>query len=887
MMKVNRLAILMLLSVVGSFAFAQSDWTGEVLVHRVSDTSGLSSSNASRMLSLKGGSIKQRIAGPEIFVLTPPAGVSVADYMAELKASGGYKVVAPNQYAMPAATSNDPELNNQWHLTQISAKVAWNYTTGSSNKTIAIVDSGVDSNHPDLAPNLVSGYNSIQNLAQSAGGIVADVHTTGHGTRCMGIAVAKGNNGIGISGVGWNLKGMPIRVTNQTNGVTTLSELIEGATWAIDHGADVVSVSYDQVANEAVETLGDWAMSEGAMLVWAAGNTATNLNTFDHPSVIIVGATDRNEQKLATSSFGQAVDIFAPGSQIFTTEIGGGYGVAPQGTSFATPQVAATIGLMMSRNPLWSPEKIERQLKLTTYDLGTKGVDTTYSFGRLNAGLAVWNPDPQWRIQDLTLPAGVTSAVVVKMNEAGMVLAKPTDGSSGFIFYDVNGVPTRVTNNILTLKGMNSSGVVVGTGLSISTNRRGFSWTPGVGISYHVNTLTHSSYSGINDSGDIIGADETGTTSRPFIIRNGVKTLLFSTILGGAFNGQNGFPSSINNAGNISIGIANVGGQAGYVFDAYNATRSFNFSPASQLVNFNDLSENGSAVGFSFSSGSGQGQPVLVRYNALGNFQPFGAGPSLFNPPAIADTSRTASLNNRSEIVGSYQSGGVGFFNDSIRAIDPSQFIDNSTLNYTPDLGILSDINERGDIGSSRDDRGSDQPIVLRRNRDVTLTMGIGQISTNPTYLGTIPPVVAVQFGDEAGNFNYGGTQFLPYQGATGRLLLQIPQAVGSTFRMRIQCSPLVTPGYYGCGYLSKIVPPLNQPAWPLDAYGQDPLTLVQGDCDLDNEIGPGDFELVVSKFGLVDGDNDFNPQVDVDADGEIGPGDFEIIVENFGLAGD
>ena len=68
---------------------------------------------------------------------------------------------------------------------------------------------------------------------------------------------------------------------------------------------------------------------------------------------------------------------------------------------------------------------------------------------------------------------------------------------------------------------------------------------------------------------------------------------------------------------------------------------------------------------------------------------------------------------------------------------------------------------------------------------------------------------------------------------------------------MRLQCNPLVTPGYTGCGYLSKIVPQLNQPAWPRDAFGKDPTTLYQGDCDLDNEIGPGDFEIIVENFGL------------------------------------
>lgn len=881
MIKVNRLTILMLLSVVGSIAFAQSDWTGEVLVHPVSDTSGLSSSNASRMLSLKGGSIKQRIAGPEIFVLTPPTGVSVADYMAELKASGAYKVVAPNQYAMPAATSNDPELNNQWHLTQISAQVAWNYTTGSAGKIVAIVDSGVDGNHPDLAPNLVLGYNSIQNLAQSAGGVMTDVHSTGHGTRCMGIAVAKGNNGIGISGVGWNLKGMPIRVTDQTSGLSTVSELLEGVTWAVDNGADVASVSYDQVSNSLVETTGAWARTQGALLVWAAGNNNTNLNTFDHFNVTVVGATDRSDAKTATSNFGRGVDLFAPGTQIYTTRKGGGYGNAPTGTSFATPQVAASLALLMEHNPTWDPILIERQLQLTARDIGAQGFDAVFSYGRLNTGLALMNLNPKWSYNSLPLPVGVTGGICYKIlnngNKVGVsnsldkILFWPASG--GVISHDLPGT-------LVEFGGVNEQNILVATVLAAP--RRGIKLDLITGL-YSLDSLeigNFSHYTGINDQGLISGYYSLNGSSYGYVIENGFKKMIGENFLAGYFGSRPNRCTTINNEGHIGLSITSVGTDA-FIGDAFNGNLSLHFvGQVGHTGYILAIGPNGFATG-AYSDPQGRPQAFRMRYDFTGSevYPPFEIHDGYF--------SGGLDINSIGESVGWRNDGASHFFYDLIRNVNIRQMTDNVPPGNFPDFRMMYDITEGGDVATALQyNSGLYTPAWLKRNRDLTYTLDLGQIGANPTYVGTIPPVVAIQFGNEAGVFE-SGLSIRDYTTSTGRFPVQVPESVGSTFRMRLQCNPLVTPGYTGCGYLSKIVPPLNQPAWPRDAFGQDPTTLYQGDCDLDNEIGPGDFEMVVGAFGTVEGDDDWNPQADVDGDGEVGPGDFEIIVENFGLAGD
>jgi hypothetical protein len=874
----------LLLAVVASIAFAQSDWTGEVLVQPASDKAGLSNASASRMLSLKGGTVKQRIAGPEIFVLAPPAGVSVADYMAKLQESGAYKVVAPNQYAMPAATCNDPELNNQWHLTQISAQVAWNYTTGSASKIVAIVDSGVDGTHPDLGPNLVSGYNSIQNLAESAGGVVTDVHSTGHGTRCMGIAVAKGNNGIGISGVGWNLKGMPIRVTNSSNGSSTISELLEGATWAVNNGANVVSVSYEQVNNPLVETTGSWMRTQGSLLVWAAGNTNTNLNNFDYWNVTIVGASDSDDRKLLTSSFGRAVDICAPGSLVRTTLKGGGYGNAPQGTSFATPQVAAAMALLMERFPSWLPAKVERQLLLTARDMGSEGYDTVYGNGRLNVGLAVWNPDPKWTLEEMGLPPGVNSATVERLNDLGDGVGK-SDNDQNLIFYPKGGLPivgaAPPGYSLIEIRGLNSSRTTVGVALGFGTTR-GFTWNPSSGFTLH--DVPNSLYTGINQVGDIVGHEG----NVPFIIRGGVKSYILSSFLSGTYQGRAAIASAINDYGHISLTMANNGSDNAYLVNQFDGTISFNYANDSHRVNLIGLSETGYGAGLTNNATLGKVQAVQVRANLFDTVTPISAPLEFITPNSTWDSNTLArGVNNKGESVGGAEGGAIPFFADGIRYINPKFFVETELPGVFPELGQAWDITDKGDIVATRYLGLQLLPIILRRQRDLTYVMDLGQMGASPNYIGTIPPVVAVQFSDEAGVFSAQEPLIRAYDADQGRIFLDIPSSIGGSFRMRLQCNPLVTPGYDGCGYLSKIVPPLNEPAWPLDAFGQDPTTLYQGDCDLDNEIGPGDFEIVVGAFGSVAGEDDWNPQADADGDGEIGPSDFEIIVENFGLAGD
>lgn len=869
-------------------AFAQADPDRQVIA-KFSDA-GIQVGN--QKLNRINPKIDQELLDGALKVYRVPAGVSREDYRVALMNTGAFEFVEDNIICSPAATPNDPSFGSQWHLGMISAPQAWDFTEGSPSMIVAVIDSGVALNHPDLAGQLVSGYNTISGLTQSAGGNLSDIHSTGHGTRCMGIAVAKGNNGIGVSGVGWNLKGMPVRVSDLTTGNTPLSELIEGVEWAATNGARVVSVSYTGIAGSSVETAGQFCRAQNAQLVWAAGNENTNLSSFDHKNVIIVGGTDQSDAKIAVSNFGKAVDIYAPASQIFTTNKNLGYLNAPAGTSFATPQVAAAFAMIWSANPTLSQDEVERRLFFRARDLGPVGNDEYWGNGRLNMGTSVEWPARQYALKrEISIP-GWLSTRLVDISENGewilgfvnnlTSLNKPFIlGPSGYVVLD--------TPNFVRLDGqINNSGSA-----ALSADQYGGNWTGRYSPADGLTTLSQTQIfpginlvHGINSSGVVVGSEQGVNASfanrvrRSFISTGPNSNIPFeSTVNGVIFNGRNLDVTAVNDQGWFT-----------------------------------------GAEGWNHENGAWFSDNLLTIVSL----------PALSSP----NESFPAAINSYGEIVGTTRwnwtnNPQIGYWN----ALEPSQ----SRLIDPSDNGIASDINDRGEIlaftysGSSMRVFNSvtNVPInslypgppgttvapvswlypstypdaVLRAARwtgvsDIATAVvypsgaykihvitptdvpsaqyNLGQLGENPSYVGTIPPVVAVQFRTPE-NVDIGGPIILNYNSQTGRTPLTLPSGQSSPFRMYLK-QP---------GYLGRLYPPLDQPAMAPDALSTPMLELYQGDCDNDNEVGPGDFEIVVANFGTVVGDPGVNGSADADGDGEVGPGDFEIIVENFGLAGD
>jgi thermitase len=260
-------------------------------------------------------------------------------------------------------TCNDPLSSQQWGLTRIQAAQAWAIASPQRTVYLAIIDTGVDATHPDLAQRVrrysngtVYGYNTQLNNANTH-----DFH--GHGTHCAGIAAAHTGNGVGIAGVASTapVQIMPVKVLND-QGIGTMTDVARGIIWAADNGAHVLSLSLG--GNAGTQQLADavnYAWNRGCVVVAAAGNNGSNAPFYPaaYENALAVAASDPNDRLTDFSQYGTWVDIAAPGSSILSTVPGNRY-EAWSGTSMACPHVAGAAAL------IWScvPSLTNQQLRL-------------------------------------------------------------------------------------------------------------------------------------------------------------------------------------------------------------------------------------------------------------------------------------------------------------------------------------------------------------------------------------------------------------------------------------------------------------------------------------------------------------------------------------------
>ncbi len=280
----------------------------------------------------------------------------------------------------PALLPDDPYYGSQWHLPKMSEPLAWDTAIGSDQVIIAILDTGADTTHSDLASKTVAGWNTYDNNSNTA-----DVH--GHGTAVAGTATALANNTNGVASSCWSCKLMPIRISD-TQGYGYDSTVANGLIWAADHGARVANNSYAFWDSSTVSRAANYFRSKGGVVTMSAGNDSFTYTYPDNPDIIVVGATSSSDTRASWSNIGPMVDISGPGVGIYTTNRGGGYG-SWSGTSFSAPNAAGVAGLVLSANPSLNSAGIEKVLKDSVDDLGTVGYDTQYGWGRLNAAKAV------------------------------------------------------------------------------------------------------------------------------------------------------------------------------------------------------------------------------------------------------------------------------------------------------------------------------------------------------------------------------------------------------------------------------------------------------------------------------------------------------------------
>jgi hypothetical protein len=279
---------------------------------------------------------------------------------------------------------NDPFYSVQWALEQIEAPAAWGYSTGQGT-LIAIIDTGTDLDHPDLADKVRTDidYDFINDDDTAD-----DDHS--HGTHVSGSAAATTNNGTGIAGLGWEAMILPIKVLD-SQGDGDSADLAQAIRYAADHGADVINMSLGGPVDcpLAVQEAADYAHARGVVLVAASGNhggsDGPNAEMFpaNCQHVLGVGATTINDAIGSYSNYGAHVSVVAPGSGIYSTWTGGSY-VNDSGTSMATPHVAGLAALVMAHYPAYTPDEIASALLDNADDLGEAGWDEYYGCGRIN-----------------------------------------------------------------------------------------------------------------------------------------------------------------------------------------------------------------------------------------------------------------------------------------------------------------------------------------------------------------------------------------------------------------------------------------------------------------------------------------------------------------------
>ncbi|MCH5377184.1 MAG: S8 family serine peptidase, partial [Planctomycetes bacterium] len=347
---------------------------------------------------------------------------------------------------------NDTNLSALWGLNNtgqtggapnadIDMPDAWERATGSSAVVVAVIDTGIDYTHPDLAENIWTNPDEVPNngIDDDGNGFVDDVHGYDffnhdadprddhfHGTHCAGTIGAVGNNATGVAGVNWSVGLMALKFLG-ANGSGNTDDAIAAVQYAINNGADVLSNSwggsgYTQALQDAIRA----ARAAGLTVVAAAGNNGTDNLVYPaaYDGVIAVSATDHNDAKASFSSYGTFVDVAAPGVNIYSTDLGGGYRYA-SGTSMACPHVAGAAALLKSVDDSLTPTQIEALLETAADDLGAAGWDTDYGAGRINvfrALLAAEAGELAFPTAAMTAPANgqsITSASVQVRGRAG------------------------------------------------------------------------------------------------------------------------------------------------------------------------------------------------------------------------------------------------------------------------------------------------------------------------------------------------------------------------------------------------------------------------------------------------------------------------------------
>ena len=377
------------------------------------------------------------------FTVSLDAGQDVDQAVKAYQQSGLVEYAEPVYVYSIASTPNDPYFStdsswgqsyaDQWGLKDIQCEKAWNVSRGDNSVIVAVIDTGVDYTHPDLAANIWNNPAEIANngIDDNGDGYVDDIRgwnfidnnndvsdPNGHGSHVSGIIAAVGNNGQGISGVCWQAKIMAIKALT-SSGAGSSTDLSAAIKYAADNGARVINISWGGYGNSSViQDALDYAYAHNCVIVAAAGNNNTDAGRFfpgNYGPAITVAACDANDHKASFSNYGTVVDVTAPGVDILSLRAKGtdmGHNEAnivgndyyrSSGTSMATPFVSGLAALVLSVHPEFSNADVEQAIISSCDHLGAEGKNDDYGYGRINASRTLTlNTTEQIKVADFT-----------------------------------------------------------------------------------------------------------------------------------------------------------------------------------------------------------------------------------------------------------------------------------------------------------------------------------------------------------------------------------------------------------------------------------------------------------------------------------------------------
>ena len=350
----------------------------------------------------------KRIPHLNLYQVEIPASASVEEMADALRRNPDVLSAGPNYAARITVTPNDPLFHYQYALSNtgqdigapgsptgkpkadIKAPAGWEETEGAADTVIAILDTGVDFDHPDLKNKIVSRGHDFANNDNDA------TDDNGHGTFVAGIAAAETNNDEGIAGVAWNCRILPVKVAD-AEGVAWFDDVIDGILWAADNGADVINLSLgSDTGDDSLRDALAYAHDKGVVIAAAAGNDGTAVF---YPAAydaycLAVAATDYNDERPSWSCFGPQVDVAAPGDwvlgtyPIYLTDLSQYLPYAfGTGTSASTPHVTGLAALIKGLKPWLTVDDIMNVIRFSSDDVNSgsySGKDDYIGYGRIN-----------------------------------------------------------------------------------------------------------------------------------------------------------------------------------------------------------------------------------------------------------------------------------------------------------------------------------------------------------------------------------------------------------------------------------------------------------------------------------------------------------------------